>query len=138
MGTLRGHFEVNGRGKVGIAISDTISLAMPTRMHQTTVRFGQDLWQALEREADRLGVSAAHYIRDAALARLAYTEGAAASDSAGAFGWARAQEPLKERVLAQIDSAAAVKAQGRIARERARRARAQANEIRRRRNGVAA
>lgn len=44
-------------------------------MHQTTVRFGPDLWQALEQEAQRLGVSVAQYVRDSALARLAYTQG---------------------------------------------------------------
>jgi hypothetical protein len=41
-------------------------------MHQTTVRFGADLWEALEREGDRLGVSVAQYVREAALARLMY------------------------------------------------------------------
>jgi hypothetical protein len=45
------------------------------RLHQTTIRFGNDLWAALEVEAARLGVSAAHYIREAALARLAYAAG---------------------------------------------------------------
>lgn len=59
-------------------------------MHQTTVRFGQDLWEVLEREAERLGVSAAQYIRDATLTRLAYAaarqEEAVASRDA--FAWA--------------------------------------------------
>lgn len=45
------------------------------RMHQTTVRFGPDLWEALEAECSRLGVSAAQYVREAALARLAFTAG---------------------------------------------------------------
>lgn len=45
------------------------------RMHQTTVRFGPDLWEALEAECARLGVSAAQYVREAALARLAFTAG---------------------------------------------------------------
>jgi hypothetical protein len=44
-------------------------------MHQTTVRFGADLWQALEEEGSRLGVSVAQYVREAALARLAYSAG---------------------------------------------------------------
>jgi hypothetical protein len=47
----------------------------PRRMHQTTVRFGADLWQALEEEGSRLGVSVAQYVREAALARLAYSAG---------------------------------------------------------------
>jgi hypothetical protein len=44
-------------------------------MHQTTVRFGTDLWHDLEAEAARLGVSVAQYVRDAALARLSYEAG---------------------------------------------------------------
>jgi hypothetical protein len=43
------------------------------QMHQTTLRFGPDLWAALEGECARLGVSVAQYVREAALARLAYT-----------------------------------------------------------------
>lgn len=41
-------------------------------MHQTTVRFSPDVWAALDEEARRLGVSAAQYIREAAVARLGY------------------------------------------------------------------
>ena len=44
-------------------------------MHQTTVRFGSDLWAALEQESRAVGVSVAQYVREAALARLAYTAG---------------------------------------------------------------
>jgi hypothetical protein len=40
-------------------------------MHVTTVRFGEDLWEQLEREASREGVSVAQYVRDAALLRIA-------------------------------------------------------------------
>jgi len=45
------------------------------KMHQTTVRFGEDLWRALEVEAKQLGVSIAQYVRDAALGRLSYDAG---------------------------------------------------------------
>ena len=49
---------------------------MATRkMHQTTVRFGPDLWLELAAEAQRAGVSVAQYVRDAALMRVAYTRG---------------------------------------------------------------
>lgn len=41
-------------------------------MRATTVRFGTDLWEMLEREAERTGVSVAQYVREAALARVAY------------------------------------------------------------------
>ncbi|MEA2378155.1 MAG: hypothetical protein QOK00_1041 [Thermoleophilaceae bacterium] len=44
-------------------------------MHQTTVRFGADLWDALESECAELGLSVAQYVREAALARLVYAAG---------------------------------------------------------------
>jgi len=44
-------------------------------MHQTTLRFGPDLWDALSEEAREAGVSVAQFVREAALARLAYTAG---------------------------------------------------------------
>ncbi len=44
-------------------------------MRATTVRFGADLWEALELEAARTGVSVAQYVREAALARVAHVAG---------------------------------------------------------------
>lgn len=40
-------------------------------MHATTVRFSEDLWELLEREARGQGVSVAQFVRDAALMRVA-------------------------------------------------------------------
>ncbi|MBA3264184.1 MAG: hypothetical protein H0T69_17295 [Thermoleophilaceae bacterium] len=41
---------------------------MATRkVHQTTVRFEADLWEALESECAELGLSVAQYVREAAL-----------------------------------------------------------------------
>ncbi len=54
-----------------------------TAMKVTTVRFGADLWQLVEAEAARAGVSASQYIREAALARAA---AAAAARGHGPFG----------------------------------------------------
>jgi hypothetical protein len=66
---------------LGVALFTGIAYAigqmLDGKMHQTTVRFGPDLWQAMESECARLGVSAAQYLREAALARLAYTGGRA-------------------------------------------------------------
>jgi hypothetical protein len=45
-------------------------------MKATTIRFGQDVWDAIAAEAERAGVSTAQYIRDAALARAAAAAGA--------------------------------------------------------------
>lgn len=53
-------------------VSGTVS-GMP--MRATTVRFGDDLWSMLEREATRHGVSSAQFVRDATILRIAYLAG---------------------------------------------------------------
>jgi hypothetical protein len=45
-------------------------------MRATTIRFPNDLWNQLEREASKQGISVAQYVRDAALYRVAYSAGA--------------------------------------------------------------
>jgi hypothetical protein len=44
-------------------------------VHQTTLRFPEDLWRFLEQEAKSMGISVAQYVREAALARAAYDAG---------------------------------------------------------------
>ena len=44
-------------------------------MRATTVRFSEDLWELLEVEAGAEGVSAAQFIRDATVMRIAFTMG---------------------------------------------------------------
>jgi hypothetical protein len=44
-------------------------------MRATTIRFTPDLWEMLQREAGKEGVSVAQYVRDAALFRVAYGAG---------------------------------------------------------------
>jgi len=44
-------------------------------MRATTVRFAESLWTLVEREAQREGVSAAQFIRDASVMRAAYAMG---------------------------------------------------------------
>jgi hypothetical protein len=64
------------------------------KMHQTTVRFGADLWVAVEAEASAIGVSVAQYVREAALARLAYNAGRRGDTAyAAALGEAAAEPP---------------------------------------------
>jgi GAF domain-containing protein len=65
---------------------------MPLRA--TTVRFGEDLWALLEREAERQGLSAAQYVRDATVMRLA-------------FAMAEHGDPEAEATLADVASRAA-------------------------------
>jgi hypothetical protein len=50
-------------------------------MRATTIRFPNDLWEQLEREAATQGISVAQYVRDAALYRLAYSAGAREHDA---------------------------------------------------------
>jgi hypothetical protein len=49
-------------------------------MRATTIRFPNDLWEQLEREAKKQGISVAQYVRDAALYRVAFSAGAASED----------------------------------------------------------
>jgi hypothetical protein len=46
-------------------------------MRATTIRFPTDLWEQLESEARKQGISVAQYVRDAALYRVAFSAGAA-------------------------------------------------------------
>jgi hypothetical protein len=94
-------------------------------MRQTTVRFGADLWADLEREAQRAGVSAAQYIRDATLARIAYNAGARGEAGPGATA-ERPGAPMLRAVTnarERVSDSEAVWAQARLARERSRRVR---------------
>jgi GAF domain-containing protein len=68
-------------------------------MKATTVRFGEDLWTMLERESARLGVSAAQFVREATIMRVAML--------AGARG-----DPDAELSIADIASRAAGRARG--------------------------
>ena len=120
-----------------------IACVAGTKMHQTTVRFGSDLWEALEEEAARLGVSVAHYVRDAALARLAYNAGRR-GDPAFEMGLGEsvaaprgevlppesAAEHARETALGHMESSAALWAQGRLARARARELAQRASRLR--------
>src|SRR5215208_5433720 len=53
-------------------------------MRATTVRFGEDLWAMLEREASRSGLSAAQFVREATILRLAMLAGIRGDDAARA------------------------------------------------------
>jgi GAF domain-containing protein len=63
-------------------------------MRATTVRFSDDLWDLLETEATAEGVSAAQFVRDATVMRIAFTMG-------------RRGEPELEAALRRISTASA-------------------------------
>lgn len=83
-------------------------------MRATTVRFGEALWKLLEREAEADGVSAAQFIRDAAVMRIAYAMGqrgdtefeAALERSAPASSVAPAMEDSERRQALRTATAA--------------------------------
>jgi hypothetical protein len=110
-------------------------------MHQTTVRFGLDLWEQLELECARLGVSAAQFLREAAVARLAYTAGRRGeTDYESALAGAGVVSPPEafseprgdwDESSEQVLAATAVSAQGELARRRAREVRERSIELRR-------
>jgi hypothetical protein len=109
------------------------------RMHQTTVRFGPDLWEALEAECGRLGVSVAQYLREAALARLAYTAGwrhepdyeHALAAAGAAIEEHTPGEEAREEAAEGVLAAKAVTAQSELAWRRSREVREQSAELRR-------
>jgi hypothetical protein len=108
-----------------------------TGMHQTTLRFGPELWAQLEEAAGEAGVSIAQYVREAAVARLALA--AAREDLAReraaaphpSFSGARDARATSER---ELDSAQALWQQSRLARARAQELRNQAERRRRERS----
>jgi hypothetical protein len=118
-------------GRVG-DIGYDIGMPRIGQMHQTTLRFGTDTWQLLEAESERLGISAAQYVRDAALARLAYTQGLEhGAMGRDAFAWAGNRiENVREQLGSTSEGTAALHAQGRMARTRARKLRADAERTR--------
>ena len=92
-------------------------------MRATTVRFGDALWSLVEREANRDGVSAAQYIRDATILRTAYAMGQRgdpgfeeAIDRASGHEDAIGQTPVDGTAQRQalLDAAAAVEDRGRL------------------------
>ena len=130
------------------------------RMHQTTIRFSPDLWDSMEEECSTLGVSVAQFLREAALARLAYAAGrrrdaeyAAAYSVAGAAvvepvgpvetaeGDADAPTPhapsyaggALQAATERLEAAAAVHGQSELVWRRSRDLRGQAVELRRQR-----
>jgi hypothetical protein len=58
-------------------VNPEASSAFYSKMRATTIRFPNDLWEQLEREAKKQGISVAQYVRDAALYRVAFSAGAA-------------------------------------------------------------
>jgi hypothetical protein len=103
-------------------------------MHQTTVRFTPDLWEAVEQECEALGISIAQYLREAAITRLAYSAGRREEPVYGGALEESLTAPqvaaARAAALSSTDSSDAVLAQSRLARERARELRSRAEATR--------
>lgn len=97
-------------------------------MHQTTIRVDSELWQRIDAQSARAGVSAAQYIRDAALIRLTKA-GGPGIESPTADGLRRSvKSTLAASDAVNMDSRA-VWAQARQTRERARNLREAARRL---------
>ena len=73
-------------GRLASRVSNIgIAAALLGVMRATTIRFPNDLWDQLEAAAREQEISVAQYVRDAALYRLAYSEGAARDERKGRF-----------------------------------------------------
>jgi GAF domain-containing protein len=92
-------------------------------MRATTVRFADSLWTLVEHEAQREGVSAAQFIRDATIMRAAYAMGQRGDpDFEAALGRAQAEPAAgdhmsngAERRQSLLDAAAAARDPERVA-----------------------
>jgi hypothetical protein len=86
-------------------------------MRATTVRFGEDLWAMLEEEAARSGLSAAQFVREATILRLAMLAGMRGDDAARATlaTIAQAARPARSRPNGDTEVAEAISHPGRLA-----------------------
>ncbi len=98
-------------------------------MHQTTVRFGGELWRELVSEADRCGISVAQYVREASVDRLA--RGPRGTESAERITGSTLRA-LREQHVSTLDSSNAVITQSALAQDRARLLRREAETTRQR------
>jgi hypothetical protein len=113
-------------------------------MHQTTIRFGSDLWRALSLAAEEQGTSVAQYVREAAVARMAQGSRSGGSPEAATAGAAdtdrrrSAERPhdadrgaaARSASRDQVEGSRAVWAQGQQARAQARAVREESARIR--------
>jgi GAF domain-containing protein len=71
-------------------------------MHATTIRFTDDVWRLLEREAAQQGISGAQFIRDATIMRVAFTMAERDDPAAATTIEALAERMAQRRRSAQV------------------------------------
>lgn len=85
-------------------------------MRATLVRFGPDLFEDLKAEAERSGISVAQFVREAVVARIAYSAG-----KRGERGYeASRAQTVRQRSRDLLDGSMAVRAQSEQATKRSR------------------
>jgi len=99
--------------------------------HQTTIRFTEELWVELEAAAARNGESVAHYVREAARARLGAEREKLLPQSPERLVREIERRNVVEDSFEHAENSAALWEQGRLARERAKLLRAEAESRRR-------
>jgi|1186.fasta_scaffold472604_2 hypothetical protein len=97
-----------------------------SRMKATLVRFGPELYEELRAEAGRAGVSIAEYVREAVVARMAYSAGRRGDTTYGEAARSAAARARAEAAKVREESSA-VRAENRQARGQARRVIARAH-----------
>jgi hypothetical protein len=98
-------------------------------VHQTTIRFSEETWSSIEREARAIGVSAAQFVREAAIMRLVSAEPGRGAAEPGLEGERRAAGDAGLGANRPAENSHAVWAQAQQARKRAREMREAAREL---------
>jgi GAF domain-containing protein len=83
-------------------------------MHATTVRFSDDLWRLLEGEASHQGVSAAQFVRDATILRVAHLAGRRGDADARESIETIAEHSARRRHAPAVEPLASVRAPARL------------------------
>jgi hypothetical protein len=92
------------------------------RMRATLVRFGPELFEDLKAEAERSGISVAQFVREAVVARIAYSAG-----KRGERGYEQSRaQTARQRSRGLREDSAAVRAESEQAASHARQVRAKA------------
>jgi hypothetical protein len=98
-------------------------------VHQTTIRFSEETWGSIEREARAIGVSAAQFVREAAIMRLVGTDQGRGAAEPGIEGDRLAAGNAGLGASRIAENSHAVWAQAQQARKRAREMREAAREL---------
>ena len=98
-------------------------------MKLTTLRVSRDLWELLEKEAERVGTSVSQYMREAALARAAAAAAARGESPFDRLAGGQLEQQRHGAGSARVQSETPVIARARDAKEGAKALRAQSRQV---------